>query len=76
MLKPTKQNLIRLQPGESIIDYIYPSQYEQLEKHFKDPLKLIDLVDEKLQARQSITPINYPFKYIIAVATEKEWPLK
>lgn len=65
--------IYRLQSNESILDYIEPKQAEMVFKYYKDPIRLITLIDEKLYFRQSKNPINHPFKYIIAVATEKSW---
>ena len=72
-LDKRERPIYRLQSNESILDYIEPNQAEMVFKYYKDPLRLINLIDEKLYIRQSRNPINHPFKYIIAVATEKSW---
>ena len=76
MINPTERAITNLRPGESVIDYIYPTQYELLEKYFVDPLRLIDQVDEILHKRKFVEPIKYPFKYILAVASRSKWPVK
>ncbi len=66
----------KLALNESILDYITLDQQKTLFKFYENPLDLIDYIDGKLHKRKRANYINYPFRYIITIATEKNWKIK